>query len=726
MSMIARKQTFTETAKPASPSVIAQLAPVGLLLNRELSLLEFHRRVLDEARDESNPLLERLKFLSIFASNLDEFFMVRVSSLKEELEENVTELSPDGMTPAAQLTAIRERLLPMLAAQSDCLHLELLPQLKNEGIEIDSYESLTQLERRILDVYFTEKIFPVLTPLAVDPSHPFPYISPSSLNIGLMVETPGDDAESPPPELRFVRVKVPSLVPRLIPVGGATSKFVLAEDLISANINFLFPGCNPGACYAFRVTRDADIHLRQEEADDLLRVIQQEVRNRRFGAPVRLEVASAMPSEMVEYLTESLDVITEDVYRIEGLLAPQGLLPLYDLERPELKDEPFEPLMPPCYSSDTSLFDEIKQRDILLHHPFDSYAAVTDFVEVAVDDPDVVAIKICLYRTGPDSPIPLALIRASEQGKQVTALIELRARFDEEHNIEWARRLDKAGVHVVYGIVDLKTHGKLTLIVRREGDNLKRYVHIASGNYNPTTSCTYTDLGLLTANEQIGADASEFFNYLTGCSKQTKYRQLMVAPVNMRTRLTELIDREMAHRQAGRPAAIIAKVNRVADTSFARKLYDASQTGVPIDLIVRGICMLRPGVPGLSETIKVRNIVGRFLEHSRIFYFENGGESEVYIGSADWMHRNLSNRVEVVAPVLDAELRSYLRDIVLAAYLRDNVKARNLRPDGTYERVEIGPDETPFDVQKYFMNATRARPQSATHHYHQPVKAPCN
>ncbi len=692
--MVARKESFQEPVEVASsvPSRQSYDVPDFLLLNRELSLLEFHRRVLEEARDESNPLLERLKFLSIFASNIDEFFMVRVSALKEELEENVTELSPDGLTPEAQLTRIREKLLPMIAEQTDCLHLDILPQLKSEGIEIASYESVTQLERHVLDSYFAEKVFPVLTPLAVDPSHPFPYISPSSLNIGLTVETPGSDKKHSSSETRFVRIKVPSVVPRLIPIGGAQSKFVLAEDLIIANVGSLFPGANPGECYMFRVTRDADIDIREEEADDLLRVMQQQLRKRRFGTPVRLEVSASMPAEMVNYLMESLDVSEDDVYRTDGMLIPQGLMPLFDLDRPDLKYEPFKPVVPRCYREPESVFDVIKKGDILLHHPFDSYSSV-----------------ICLYRTGPDSPIPPALIRACEQGKQVTALIELKARFDEAHNIEWARLLDEAGVHVVYGLLGLKTHGKLTLVVRREGDLLKRYVHIASGNYNPTTSCTYTDHGLLTANEEIGADASEFFNYLTGCSRQTDYRQLMIAPVNMRDRMTSLIEREIEHQRAGRPARIIVKLNRLADTGIIRKLYEASQAGVPIDLIVRGVCMLRPGVPGLSETITVRNVVGRFLEHSRIFYFQNGGEDEVFIGSADWMHRNLSNRVEVVVPVHDPELKRHLREVVLDAYLRDNVKARRLRATGAYEQVESAAGESPFDVQKSLIEMSKER-----------------
>jgi polyphosphate kinase len=705
--MVARRETFQETEIVGlTAAARADHQPDNpLLLNRELSLLEFHRRVLDEARDDSNPLLERLKFLAIFASNIDEFFMVRISALKEALEENVTELSPDGQTPAEQLARIRERLLPMFATQSHCLHVELLPQLKDEDIEVASYQSLTQLERDLLDSYFADKVFPILTPLAVDPSHPFPYISPSSLNIGLMVETPGEPGRKhSQTATRFVRIKVPTVVPRLIPVSSAKSKFILVEDLIIANVLSLFPGSIPGECHTFRVTRDADLDLREEEADDLLRVMQQQLRKRRFGTPVRLEVAASMPDEMVEYLIASLSLTKDDVYSSDGLLLPQGLLSLYDLDRPDLKDQPFEPAGAPYYSNGESVFDAIKEGDILLHHPFDSYSSVTDFVEASVRDPDVVAIKICLYRTGPDSPIPPALIEASEQGKQVTALIELKARFDEAHNIEWARRLDEAGVHVVYGMIGLKTHGKLTLVVRREGDALRRYVHIASGNYNPTTSCTYTDVGLLTADEAIGADATELFNYLTGCSRQTEYRRLLIAPVNMRERMTALIDREIAHQQAGRPAHIIAKINRLADTTIINKLYDASRAGLKIELIVRGVCMLRPGRPGLSETITVRNVVGRFLEHSRIFYFANGGEEEVYIGSADWMYRNLSNRVEVITPIIDPKIKSYLKEVVLHAYLRDNVKSRRLSSSGTYEKLEEVRDVDKFDAQKYFVS----------------------
>jgi polyphosphate kinase len=680
------------------------------VFNRELSLLEFHRRVLGEALDKSNPLLERLKFISIFSSNLDEFFMIRVSGLKEALEDNGNVLSADGMTALEQLQAIRETVLDLVRTQHDCLTKDILPSLKDAGITLAPYESLNFNEKEKLKEYFLEKIFPVLTPLAVDPSHPFPYISPLSLNIGLMVDQPGgpipDYLVKSEQKTTFARIKVPSAAGRLVPVGMSGTKFVLLEELIVANIQTLFPGMSPGSCHLFRVTRDADIEIREEEAEDLLSQIQRELKQRRFGTPVRLEVSASMPDEMVSYLIESLTLDKEDVYVVDGPLRDQDLMQLYDLDRKDLKDEPLVPKVPEWFKSRKSIFDAIKARERLVHHPYDSYDCVTEFINDAVEDPDVVAIKMCLYRTGPDSRIPPALIRAAEKGKQVTALIELKARFDEEHNIEWARKLDEAGVHVVYGILGLKTHGKLTLVVRKEGDALKRYVHIASGNYNPTTSCTYTDVGIFSADDEIGADASELFNFLTGCSRQTEYRKLMVAPVNLREKLYELFDREIEHKRAGRPAGIVAKFNRLADKEMIDKLYQVSEAGVPIDLVVRGICMLRPGVQGLSENIRVRNIVGRFLEHSRVLCFENGGDDEVYIGSADWMSRNLKHRVEVVTPVADPESKKYLKEVLLAAYLRDNVKAAELRADGRYVRVEpMGQDK--FEAQMYF-----ARPEA--------------
>jgi polyphosphate kinase len=674
-----------------------------LFFNRELSLLEFHGRVLEEALDDRLPLLERLKFLSIFSSNLDEFFMIRVSALKEEMEHGV-EVSPDGLTPAQQLAKSRERVLALIAEQARCLRENVLPGLAEAGIAVVSYDSLSRHEKERLEHYFMEKVFPVLTPLAVDPSHPFPYISPLSLNLGLMVDPPENMRLISSRKLidrRFVRIKVPSILPRLVPVGATNPRFVLLEEIIEANVRALFPGMEPGPCYRFRVTRDADIEIREEEAQDLLNVIQEELRRRRFGTPVRLEVSAHMPDEMIEYLTSSLSLEQDDVYKFDGPLNIQDLMSLYDLDRPDLKDKPFTPQVPAWFKEQKNIFEAIKERDRLLHHPYDSYECVTEFINQAVDDEDVLAIKICLYRTGPDSPIPPALIRAAERGKQVTALIELKARFDEEHNIEWAQKLDQAGVHVVYGILGLKTHGKCTLVVRREGDVLKRYVHVASGNYNPTTSCTYTDLGLFTVDDEIGRDATELFNYLTGFSEQHHYHKLMVAPVELREKFNALLDREIEHKRMGRPARIIAKINRLADLQIIEKLYEVSRAGVEVDLIVRGICMLRPGIPGLSENIRVRSIVGRFLEHSRVFWFANGGNEEVYIGSADWMTRNLKHRVEVVAPVSDPEAKRFLRDVLIDAYLTDNTKARELQPDGRYAPVVTRSE--PFDSQEYFM-----------------------
>ena len=699
-TVVQREASVHEFGRPVE---VAPRSKSELYFNRELSLLEFHARVLEEALNEQNPLLERLKFISIFSSNLDEFFMIRVSGLKEEMEYGV-EISPDGLTPVQQLAKIRERITALMDQQANVLREQVLPQLAQTGVALVSYDSLSQHEKQRLADYFTAKVFPILTPLAVDPSHPFPYISPLSVNIGLIVHPPKNMkliSSRKVIDSRFVRIKVPSVLPRLVPVGTSSSRFVLLEEIIEANIQALFPGMIPGSCHRFRVTRDADIEIREEEAQDLLSVIQEELRQRRFGSPVGLEVSANMPDDMIEYLTDALKLGSDDVYKFDGPLNVQDLMTLFDVDRPDLKDAPFQPRTPEWFREHKNIFDAIRERDRLLHHPYDSYECVTEFINQAVDDPNVVAIKICLYRTGPESPIPPALIRASEAGKQVTALIEIKARFDEEHNIEWAHKLDEAGVHVVHGILGLKTHGKLTLVVRREGDALKRYVHIASGNYNPTTSCTYTDLGMFTVDDEVGRDATELFNYLTGFSEQRNYKKLLVAPVELRDKLNALFDREIEHKRMGRPARIIAKFNRLADLQIVEKLYEVSRAGVEVDLIVRGICILRPGIPGLSENIRVRSVVGRFLEHSRVFWFANGGEEEIYIGSADWMTRNLKNRVEVVAPVTETQAKRYLRDVLLDAYLTDNTQARELQPDGRYTPILTGSE--PFNSQEYFI-----------------------
>ena len=675
------------------------------VLNRDLCQLEFFRRVLEEATDKSTPVLEKLKFLAVFSSNLDEFFMVRVSGIKEMLPIEDIGPMPGELTPVEQLSVIRKRVLTLVEEHTRCLQQQVLPELAARGVVIAPYASLSEAEKKSLAQYFMKNIFLVLTPQAVDPARPFPYISNLSLNIGLTVESNPEDTLAGAPlgnEVRFVRIKVPPVVPRLIPLNREQSKFALVEEVIEANIHSLFPSMTFSKGHLFRVTRDADVEIRDDKAADLLALIKESLRERRFGLAVRLEVSSSMPNEMVEYLTNELGLEQDDVYVIDGLLDVPDLMELYGINQPELKDRPLKAVVPPALRNKESIFDAIKKQDILLHHPYSAFGTIVDFIDAAAQDPQVVAIKMCLYRTGQKSPIPKALINASERGKQVTAVVEIKARFDEEHNIEWAKRLAESGVHVVYGLVGLKTHSKVALVVRREEHGLQTYTHIATGNYNPTTSRVYTDLGLLTSDSMIGDDATDLFNFLTGFSMQKEFSRLMVAPLNLRRRMMSLIKRETEHALAGRPARIAAKINRLTDLPIIEALYEASQAGVTIDLIVRGACMIRPGEPGLSQTIYVRSVVGQFLEHSRIFYFANGGQEEVYIGSADWMARNLDRRVEVVVPVLDPQLQKYLKDTVLAAYLRDNVKARVMNSDGIYEHPAMEPGEEFFNSQLFF------------------------
>jgi len=689
------------------------------VFNRDLMQIEFFRRLLEEAADKSVPLLERLKFLSVFSSNLDEFFMVRVSGLKEMLEADELEPMPGELSPEEQLRAIRERVLPLVEEHSRLLRDEVIPGLKDAGVVIAPYSSLTKAEKKRMAEYFMKDVFLLLTPQSVDPAHPFPYMSNLSLNIGLTAERHADHEHtgallsgefSTDDAVRFVRIKVPPLCPRLVAVKEGEQRFVLLEELIEANIHHLFVSAHLSKGYMFRVTRDADVEIRDDKAADLLGMIKESLRERRFGLPVRLEVSSKMPRDMVEYLTQSLEIEPNDVYEVESILSAGGLMELYDLDRPDLKDKPIQMVPPPPLRRRSSPFEIIKRQDVLLHHPYTSYTTVVEFIQNAARDPQVVAIKICLYRTGKNSPIPKALIEASERGKQVTAVVEIKARFDEENNIEWAARLAESGVHVVYGLVNLKTHSKVALIVRREDHGLQTYTHVATGNYNPTTSKLYTDLGLVTSDPDIGEDATDLFNFLTGFSLQKEYKRLLIAPVNLRERMLSLIEREREHAEAGRPARIAAKVNRLTDLDTIDALYRASQAGVRIDLIVRGACMLRPGVAGISQTVHVRSVVGRFLEHSRIFHFANAGEDDVYIGSADWMARNFDRRVEVVTPVLDSHLKSYLKDTVLPAYLRDNVTARILTADGVYKKPQIGPDEEPFNSQLFFEGRNSAPP----------------
>ncbi|GAB4459542.1 MAG: polyphosphate kinase 1 [Elainellaceae cyanobacterium] len=671
--------------------------------SRELSWIEFNARVLHEAMDDRTLLLERLKFAAIFSSNLDEFFMVRVAGIKRQIQAQVERRSLDGRTPQEQLEAICQKLLPLVVKQHHHVQSVLRPQLAGHGVFLLDYAALNQAQQRYLQAYFEERIFPVLTPLAVDPGHPFPHISNLSLNLAVVVRSP-DQSD------HFARLKVPSSLPRFIslPLDLQRRKQtpvwmgVPIEQIIAHNLEKLFPGMETLACHVFRVTRNADLEVQEDEADDLLQAIEQELRKRRFaGSVVRLEVHESMPDEIRHTLMAEMGLGQADVYPVAGLLGGRDLMALVDLPLPALKDAPWKPVAHPRlrrlvefeYSTDEDFFALIRKQDLLLHHPFQSFSSsVQMFLQRAAQDPDVLTIKMTLYRTSGDSPIVDALIAAAENGKQVAVLVELKARFDEENNIQWARKLEQVGVHVVYGLVGLKTHTKLMLVVRQEGDRLRRYVHIGTGNYNPKTARLYTDLGLLTCREDLGADVTELFNALTGYSRQQTYRKLLVAPTNLRDRLLDLIHREREAARAGRHARIVAKMNALVDPPLIAALYDASQAGVQIDLIVRGICCLRPGLAGVSDRIRVISIVGRFLEHSRIFYFHNGGAEEVYIGSADWMPRNLDRRVEAVTLIDDEAIAKDLQEI-LGILLADNRQAWELQPDGSYrQRHPATPD----------------------------------
>jgi polyphosphate kinase len=688
-----------------------------LYLNRELSLLRFQERVLEEAEDPSLPLLERLKFIAILGSNLDEFFMVRVGGIKLQLAEGVVERSPDGRTPAEQLAEIRKFAHYLMERAKKCFLNDIVPALREEGVFILDYHELSDKQTAQVKSYFDETIFPVLTPMAFDPGHPFPHISNLSLNLAVVIldDTRGE---------RFARVKVPASIPRLVPVkrssgsvrkdGTAPKKhyFVWVEQVIAANLQALFPGTEVVASYPFRVTRNADMVIQELEADDLLETMEKSVRQRRFGAVDRLTFNNGTPESLYSLIIDNLRVDPKDVYFLEGPLGSSGLMELYsNIVRADLKEEPFIPYTAPRLRADVSdadIFQRIARGNSIVHHPYDSFAPVLDFLFAAANDPDVLAIKQTLYRVGKNAPVVKALLKARENGKQVTALVELKARFDEESNIGWARTLEREGVHVVYGLLGLKTHSKIALVVRMEGDHITRYVHLATGNYNAVTANLYEDIGFFTCDPDIGADATDLFNYLTGYSRKTDYRKLFVAPINLRANLVERVRREIEHASAGRGGRLILKTNALVDKSMIRLLYRASAAGVQIDLIVRGICCLRPGVEGVSENIRVRSVVGRFLEHSRIYYFGNGGRPEVYLGSADLMPRNIDRRVEVLFPVEDAQYVRYLREEVLETYLRDNVKARLMMPDGTYVRTQPGEADRAVYSQQWFLKQ-RAR-----------------
>lgn len=710
--------------------------------NRELSWLEFNRRVLHEAIDPRNPLLERVKFAAIFSANLDEFFMVRVASLQRHVEAEITTRTPDGRTAQQQLDEISDRLHPMVAQLQDLFETELRPQLADEGVYVLRYSELEQAQIDYLQQFFEKRVFPILTPLAVDPAHPFPLMSNLSLNLAVVLKDPETGGE------RFARVKVPDSLPRFVPLPAdlhpRRSRSVVwagvtLEQIIANNLELLFPGMTIQEHHLFRVTRDTELALQEEEAENLAVAISQELSKRHFrGSVVRFQFAPTMSEFVQQTLIKGMNVDPNDLYVAQGWLGTRDLMSLMSLPLPHLKDEPWTPVVPHRLRAlneesiakqemGEGFFYVLQQGDLLVHHPYESFSAsVEQFILNAAQDPQVQAIKMTLYRTSSDSPIVKALISAAQRGKQVVALVEIKARFDEESNLNWGRTLEEAGVHVIYGVVGLKTHTKVVLVVREENDEIRRYVHIGTGNYNAKTAKLYTDLGLMSCREELGADLTDLFNYLTGCSKQKSFRKLLVAPVTLRDRMVGMIRREIKHCNAGNSGRIIAKMNALIDPDIIRTLYEASQAGVQIDLIIRGMCCLRPGIPGISDNIRVISIVGRYLEHSRIFYFQNNGQEEVYIGSADWMPRNLDRRVEAVTPIEDPVLRQELQAI-LTVQLADNRRAWELQSDGSYVQRHTSKGEPERDAQiicmqqvekgislQEFLHSPNFKPQSPT------------
>ena len=700
-----QKVSAPEPPDVAPPAPALDLADPSLYINRELSWLAFNQRVLDQASDPAHPLLERVKFLAIAGDNLDEFFMVRVATLLKKFRAGMDALSPDGTHTEQQLVAIRRRASQMLDDVATCWQELLRPQLEGEGIRFLEPTDYTPEVKTFLAGYFKSHIWPVLTPLAFDPGHPFPYISNLSHSFAVVVRHNG--------RTKFARVKVPDKLPRFVAIperrstrGGPDrqhQRYAFLEDVIRLNIHELFPGTQVKSAHLFRIVRDTDMVIQEDEADDLLETVDRSLRQLRYGALSLLQVDASMPRRVLDILVENFEVEEDVVVRTSDRLGFADFMELTSLHRPALKDTSFVPRQLWAGHDDEAIFDEIRYQDYLVHHPFESFSSVESFVRASVKDSHVVAIKMTLYRIGADSPLVDLLIEAAEAGKQVAVLVELKARFDERNNIIWANRLEQAGIHVVYGLVNLKTHCKLCLVVRQEADGIRRYAHIGTGNYNAATSKVYTDLGFFTSNPSILDDVSEVFNYLTGYSNKRAYHELLVAPVSLRTGLRALIEREVEHAKAGRPARLIFKNNAVTDPGKIRSLFAASQAGVQIDLLTRGVCCLRPGVPGVSETITVRSIVGRFLEHSRIYYFENGGSPEVYIGSADLMERNLDRRVEVLCPIRDPDLRHQLRHVVLEALLRDTDRAYQLQPDGEYVRLVAEDGQAPVNSQKLLL-----------------------
>ena len=696
-----RRSPVAAALRVAAPREVesTDLKNPALYINRELSWLEFNERVLAQARDQSHPLLERVKFFGITGTNLDEFFMIRVSTTLKKIREEIEDVAPDGYNTEQQLEAMRQRARQMLQDQATVWN-DLRQLLVAEKISFIERDEWTPEIREHLTSYFSREICPVLTPLAFDPGHPFPFISNLSKNFAVVVRHGG--------RTKFARVKVPDALPRFIALPEplstpGTVSFVFLEDVIRANIHELFPGTQVKGAHLFRIIRDTDLEIEEDEADDLLESVDRSLKQLRRGAIALLHVEADMPTRVLNILVENFEVTDDVVLRTTDRLGFGDWGQLTRIHRPELKDAPFQPRTLWRVDEDPeAIFDWIRYQDVLVHHPFESFGSVETFLRAAVQDPHVIAIKMTLYRIGPNSPLIPLLIAAAEAGKQVAVLVELKARFDERNNILWARRLETHGIHVVYGFAELKTHAKLCLVVRQESDGIRRYVHTSTGNYNDETARAYTDLGLFTADPGVAADVSAIFNSLTGYSAQTTFNRLIVAPRHLRTRLKQLVDREAAHARAGRPAHIVIKVNAITDDAMIRALYRASQAGVTIDLLVRGICSLRPGVPGISERIRVRSIVGRFLEHSRVYWFANGGAGELFIGSADVMERNLGRRVEALLPVRDERIVRHLRDVVLDAYLKDTDRAMALDATGTYARVPPGP-EGRFNAQEFLL-----------------------
>jgi polyphosphate kinase len=687
----------------------------ALYLNRELSMLEFQRRVLNEALDERTPPLERARFLGLFTKNVDEFFMKRIGGLKQQIDAGVTERTVDGRTPEEQWAEALETARPMFERQSVCWRESVKPELADAGVYVHDYADLTEPQREEVRAYFERNVLPTLTPLSFDPAHPFPFISNLSLSLGVLVRRDGDDDR----EVTFTRVKIPQNRPRLVELDAekhprSTVEYVRLEAVIRENLDLLIPNVEVVDAALFRLTRNAEVRRDEEVAEDLIDMIESVIEQRRFATAVRLEVEADMPDQMLDVLTDQLDVHEREVFRQEGPLDMRHLMDLPDLDRPDLKIPPWTPRPHPRlerggmaeFEEDTDVFSAVREGDILLHHPYHSFTdTVQRFLAEAASDPDVLAIKAAIYRTASDSKVIQSLIDAADNGKQVAVMVELKARFDEQNNLEWVRRLEEEGIHVAYGTVGLKTHTKTALVVREEESGVELYSHVATGNYHSETAKGYVDLGLLTVDRDIGQDLVKVFNFFTGPSLDERFRKLLIAPVAMRERFVEMIRREADHARAGRRARIVAKVNALEDPGIVRELYAAAQAGVEVDLIVRDICRLRPGVEDLSESVSVRSIVGRFLEHSRIFYVENGGDPEYYLGSADWMTRNLDNRVEAIAPVEDPRIREQLR-FILEVMLADNRRAWEMNPDGTYEQCRPGEDPT-WDTQAILMEQTR-------------------